>query len=100
VDPLQLLVLLTVAGICGAVAQLAVAFDTRGMVTVLVSIVVGIVGIFISRGISALITIQIIPVRVGTQRFDVLWTILGAMLVLFVLKLLRSGGRSLLRRST
>ena len=44
-DPLQLLILLAIAGICGAFAELIVAFDTRGLVTVLVSIIVGIVGV-------------------------------------------------------
>ncbi|HWQ12406.1 MAG TPA: GlsB/YeaQ/YmgE family stress response membrane protein [Roseiflexaceae bacterium] len=97
-DPLQLLILLAIAGICGAFAELLVAFDTRGMVTVLVSIVVGIVGIFLGRAISDAIGLQTVVVRVGTQRVDLLWTIAGAALVLLVLKLLRSGGRTLLGR--
>jgi uncharacterized membrane protein YeaQ/YmgE (transglycosylase-associated protein family) len=98
VDPLQLLILIAIAGICGAFAQLIVAFDTRGMVTVLVSIVVGIVGIFLGRAISDLIGLPLVVVRVGNQRVDLIWTIVGAALVLLVLRLLQSGGRTLLSR--
>jgi uncharacterized membrane protein YeaQ/YmgE (transglycosylase-associated protein family) len=98
VDPLQLLILLAIAGICGAFAELIVAFDTRGMVTVLVSIVVGIVGIFLARAITEATGLATVVVRVGTQRVDLILTILGAMLLLVVLRLVRGGGRTLLGR--
>jgi uncharacterized membrane protein YeaQ/YmgE (transglycosylase-associated protein family) len=98
VDPLQLLILLTIAGICGAFAELIVAFDTRGMVTILVSIVIGIVGIFLGQAVSNALGISTIVIRVGNQRIDLIWTILGAMLLLAVLRLMRSGGRTILGR--
>ncbi|MEN9939138.1 MAG: hypothetical protein RLZZ387_5717 [Chloroflexota bacterium] len=97
-DPLQLLILLTIAGICGAFAELIVAFDTRGMVTILVSIVIGIVGIFLGQAVSNALGISTIVIRVGNQRIDLIWTILGAMLLLAVLRLMRSGGRTILGR--
>jgi uncharacterized membrane protein YeaQ/YmgE (transglycosylase-associated protein family) len=98
VDPLQLLILLAIAGICGAFAELIVAFDTRGMATALVSIVVGVVGVFLGRAISDLLGLATIVVRVGNQRIDLIWTIIGAALVLVVLRLLQSGGRTILSR--
>lgn len=97
-DPLQLLILLAIAGICGAFAELIVAFDTRGLVTVLVSIIVGIVGIFLARAITEATGLSTVVVRVGNQRVDLILTILGAILLLAVLRLVRSGGRSLLGR--
>ena len=100
VDPLQLLILLAIAGICGAFAELIVAFDTRGTITVLVSIIVGIVGIFLGRAISDILGLATVVVRVGNQRVDLIWTIAGATLVLMVLKLLQTGGRTLLSRRT
>jgi uncharacterized membrane protein YeaQ/YmgE (transglycosylase-associated protein family) len=96
VDPLQLLILLAIAGICGAFAELIVAFDTRGLMTILVSVIVGIVGIFLARAITDLTGLSTVVVRIGNQRVDLVFTILGAMLLLAVLRLVRSGGRSLL----
>lgn len=95
-DPLQLLILLAIAGICGAFAELIVAFDTRGMITILVSVIVGIVGIFLARAISDITGISTVVVRVGTQRVDLVLTVLGAILLLVVLRMVRSGGRTLL----
>ncbi|MFO7168870.1 MAG: GlsB/YeaQ/YmgE family stress response membrane protein [Chloroflexota bacterium] len=97
-DPLQLLILLAIAGICGAFAELIVAFDTRGMITILVSIIVGVVGIFLGRAIADIFQISLVVVRVGNQRVDLIWTIVGAILVLVVLRLLQSGGRTILSR--
>jgi uncharacterized membrane protein YeaQ/YmgE (transglycosylase-associated protein family) len=96
VDPLQLLILLAIAGICGAFAELIVAFDTRGLMTILVSVIVGIVGIFLARAITDLTGLTTVVVRIGNQRVDLVLTILGAMLLLAVLRLVRSGGRTLL----
>lgn len=95
-DPLQLLILLAIAGICGAFAELIVAFDTRGLMTILVSVIVGIVGIFLARAITDLTGLTTVVVRIGNQRVDLVLTILGAMLLLAVLRLVRSGGRTLL----
>lgn len=97
-DPLQLLILLAIAGICGAFAELIVAFDTRGMITILVSIIVGVVGIFLGLAIADIFQISLVVVRVGNQRVDLIWTIVGAILVLVVLRLLQSGGRTILSR--
>jgi uncharacterized membrane protein YeaQ/YmgE (transglycosylase-associated protein family) len=96
VDPLQLLILLAIAGICGAFAELIVAFDTRGLMTILVSIIVGIVGIFLARAITDITGLATVVVRVGNQRVDLLLTILGAVLLLLVLRLVRSGGQTIL----
>lgn len=95
-DPLQLLILLAIAGICGAFAQLAIAFDTRGIATILVSVIIGIVGIFLANSITEATGLSTFVVRVGAQRVDLLLTILGAMLLLAALRLVRSGGRTLL----
>ena len=39
-DPLQLLILLVIAGICGAVAELIVGFSPPGLHVMLVSIII------------------------------------------------------------
>ena len=44
-DPLQLLILLVIAGICGAVAELIVGFSPPGLHVMLVSIIIGVIAV-------------------------------------------------------
>lgn len=91
-DPLQLLILLVIAGICGAVAELIVGFSPPGLHVMLVSIIVGVIGAFIGGGVAEAIGLPpITEIRVGNIRLSLLYTILGSTLLLVLLQALRSG---------
>ncbi|HNP70158.1 MAG TPA: GlsB/YeaQ/YmgE family stress response membrane protein [Kouleothrix sp.] len=92
-DLLQLLTLLVIAGICGAIAQWIVAFSPG---TLLVSIIVGVIGAYLGTVLANLLRIPnlIPPLLIGNQPFSLLWALLGSVALLYALKLLRNSGRS------
>ena len=93
-DPLQLLILLVIAGICGAVAELIVGFSPPGLHVMLVSIIIGVIGAFIGAWIAGTLNLPpITEIRVGTIRLNLLYTIIGSTLLLMLLQALRSGRR-------
>ncbi|MCS7291226.1 MAG: GlsB/YeaQ/YmgE family stress response membrane protein [Roseiflexus sp.] len=93
-DPLELLILLVIVGICGAFAELIVGFSPPGLHVMLVSIIVGIIGAFIGGWIAGMIGLPpITEIRVGNIRLSLLYTILGSTLLLVILQALRSGWR-------
>jgi uncharacterized membrane protein YeaQ/YmgE (transglycosylase-associated protein family) len=93
-DLLQLLILLVIAGICGAVAELIVGFSPPGLHVMLVSIIIGVIGAFIGAWIAGTLNLPpITEIRVGTIRLNLLYTIIGSTLLLVLLQALRSGRR-------
>jgi len=95
-DPLQLMILLVIAGICGAFAELIVGFSPPGLHVMLVSIIIGVIGAFVGAWIAGLFGLPpLTEIRVGNIRLNLLYTILGSVLLLLVLQALRSGGRRL-----
>ncbi len=91
-DPLQLLILLVIAGICGAIAELIVGFSPPGLHVMLVSIIVGVIGAFIGGWIAAMFSLPpITEIRVGNMRLNLLYTTFGSTLLLMILQALRNG---------
>ena len=92
-DLLQLSTLLVIAGICGAIAQWIVAFSPGSM---LVSIIVGVIGAYLGTVIARLLYVpDIIPTfTIGNVPFNVLWALIGSILLLLLLKALRNSGRT------
>ncbi|MDQ2995741.1 MAG: GlsB/YeaQ/YmgE family stress response membrane protein [Chloroflexota bacterium] len=97
-DLLQLSILLVIAGICAAIAQWVVGFSPGGFI---VSIIVGVVGAYLGTSLANLVRIPpILPIHVGVVSFDLLWAVLGSLLLLLLLYLIRygSGPRISIRR--
>ena len=92
-DLLQLLTLLVIAGICGAIAQWIIAFSPGNL---LVSIIVGVIGAYLGTALANLLRIPnlVPPLVIGNQPFNLLWALLGSLLLLYLLKLLRNSGRA------
>ena len=87
---LELLVLLIVAGICGAIAELVVGFSPGGFV---VSIVVGVIGAYLGTAVATYLNLPpFLPIGSGPT-IDVMWAILGSILLLLVISLLRGLSR-------
>ena len=91
-DLLQLLTLLVIAGICGAIAQWIVAFSPGSM---LVSIIVGVIGAYLGTVLARILRIpDLLPsFLIGNLPFNVHWATLGSILLLLLLKVLRDSGR-------
>lgn len=82
---LELLVLLIIAGVCGAVAQ-ALGGLTRG--GCLVSIALGFIGAFLGSWMATELGLpEPFMVSVGGEPFPVLWSIIGGALFAAVLSL-------------
>jgi uncharacterized membrane protein YeaQ/YmgE (transglycosylase-associated protein family) len=84
---LEFIVLLIIAGICGSVAQSLAGYSHGGC---LVSIVLGLVGAALGTWIARQLGAgDILAVRIGTQPFPIIWSIVGAALFAGVLSLFR-----------
>src|SRR5215207_4886828 len=98
---LELLVLLIIAGMAGAVAEFLLGFTPGGF---LVSIILGVIGAYIGRWLANQLNLPVLlPITVGTQTIELVWTILGALVLVGFFSLLRGrhysrGGRRYVRR--
>jgi len=83
---LDLLVLLIVAGICGALGQAITGYSRGGC---LVSIALGFVGAVIGIWLARVLNLpELFTVRIGTTNFPIVWSIIGSALFVAVLTLL------------
>lgn len=88
-DLLQLSILLVIAGICAAIAQWVVGFSPGGF---MISIIVGVVGAYLGTSLANFLHVPLIlPIHVGRVSFDLLWAVLGSLLLLLLLYLIRYG---------
>ena len=87
----ELLVLLVVAGVCGAVGQAITGYSSGGC---LVSIAVGFVGALIGVWLARTIGLhELFAVNIGGTRFPIIWSIVGSALFVAVIALI-SGRRA------
>lgn len=83
---LDLLVLLLVAGICGALGQAIAGYSRGGC---LVSIALGFVGALLGMWIARLMGLpELFPVRIGGTSFPIIWSIIGSALFVALLTLI------------
>ncbi|HZG51207.1 MAG TPA: GlsB/YeaQ/YmgE family stress response membrane protein [Pyrinomonadaceae bacterium] len=88
---LDLLILLLVAGVCGALGQ-AISGFTRG--GCLVSIALGFVGAILGMWLARQLGLpELLMLPVGGKSFPVVWSIIGAALFVAVISLLTRGRR-------
>ena len=82
---LDFLVLLLVAGICGALGQAIGGYSRGGC---LVSIALGFIGALLGMWLARTLELpELFAIRIGTTRFPVIWSIIGAALFVAVLGL-------------
>lgn len=82
---LDFLVLLLVAGICGALGQAIGGYSRGGC---LVSIALGFIGALLGVWLARTLELpELFAIEVGTTRFPVIWSIIGAALFVAVLSL-------------
>lgn len=86
-DIMSLLVLLLVAGICGAVGQAIAGYDLGGC---LVSIALGFIGALLGMWLAGLLKLpEVFAINVGGRSFPIVWSIIGSTLFVALLGLIR-----------
>ena len=86
-----LLVLLLIGAICGVIAEMLVGFSVGGLFA---SAVLGFLGAFIGSWLGhALHAPKVLTIQVEGHPVEVVWSILGAVLLLLVIGLVRRGRR-------
>jgi uncharacterized membrane protein YeaQ/YmgE (transglycosylase-associated protein family) len=86
----SLLILLLVAGICGAIGQAIAGTSSGGC---LVSIALGFIGALFGMWLSRMIGLhELFAVNIGGQSFPIIWSIVGSALFVAILGLFRRRG--------
>jgi uncharacterized membrane protein YeaQ/YmgE (transglycosylase-associated protein family) len=83
---LDLLILLLIAGVCGALGQAIAGFSRGGC---LVSIALGFVGAVIGMWLARAMGLpELFSIRIGTTNFPIVWSIIGSALFVAIIALL------------
>jgi uncharacterized membrane protein YeaQ/YmgE (transglycosylase-associated protein family) len=83
---IDVIVLLIIAGLCGALGQAISGFSRGGC---LVSIALGFIGALLGMWLAKQLGLpEILPLRVGTVSFPIIWSIIGSALFVAVITLL------------
>jgi uncharacterized membrane protein YeaQ/YmgE (transglycosylase-associated protein family) len=81
----SLLILLLVAGVCGAIGQAIAGYSRGGC---LASIALGFIGALLGMWIARALGLEeMFALNIGEQRFPVVWSIIGAALFVAVISL-------------
>jgi uncharacterized membrane protein YeaQ/YmgE (transglycosylase-associated protein family) len=83
---LDLIVLLLIAGLCGALGQAITGFSRGGC---LVSIALGFVGAVLGMWLARQLGLpELFAIRIGTTNFPIIWSIIGSALFVAIIALL------------
>ena len=83
---IDVLILLLVAGLCGALGQAIAGYSRGGC---LVSIALGFVGALIGMWLARVMGLpELIPVNIGGTNFPIVWSIIGSALFVAVIALI------------
>jgi uncharacterized membrane protein YeaQ/YmgE (transglycosylase-associated protein family) len=83
---LDLVVLLLIAGVCGALGQAISGFSRGGC---LVSIAIGFIGALLGMWLARQLGLpELFAVQIGTTSFPIVWSIIGAALFVALISLL------------
>jgi uncharacterized membrane protein YeaQ/YmgE (transglycosylase-associated protein family) len=84
--PIDWLILLLIAGVCGALGQ-AIGGYTRG--GCLVSIALGFIGALIGMWLARSLNLpELFAIKIGTTSFPIIWSIIGSALFVAVISLI------------
>lgn len=82
----QILVLLLIAGVCGALGQAIGGYSHGGC---LVSIAIGFIGALLGTWLAGVLHLpELLVIPVGGTNFPVLWSIIGAALFVALINLI------------
>ena len=85
--PLELALLLVIAGICGAVAEAIAGFSHLGCLS---SVAIGFIGALVGTWLARKLGVpDFFSIKLGTVNFPIVWSIIGATLFVAVIRLVR-----------
>ena len=88
---LELLVLLVVSGVCGAIGQSIAGFSRGGFLgAIAIGFIGALLGVWLARKLGLP---ELLSISVGGTAFPILWSIIGSALFVALLGLL-NGGRA------
>jgi len=88
---LELLVLLVIAGIAGAIAEFIVGFSPGGFV---VSVIIGVIGAYLGTWLAQQLNLSpIMTIDINGRTFPLVWSIIGSIVLDAALSLLRGPRR-------
>jgi uncharacterized membrane protein YeaQ/YmgE (transglycosylase-associated protein family) len=88
---IQFLVLLLVAGVCGALGQAITGYSHGGCLT---SIALGFIGALLGTWLAGALHLpELIAIPVGGMTFPIVWSIIGAALFVALINLISRRGR-------
>ena len=83
---LDLIILLIIAGLCGALGQAISGFSRGGC---LVSIAIGFIGALIGMWLARQMGLpELFSIQIGTTSFPIIWSIIGGALFVAIISLL------------
>ena len=83
---IDLLVLLLIAGVCGALGQAISGFSRGGC---LVSIAIGFIGALLGMWLARQLGLpELFSIQIGTTNFPIIWSIIGSALFVALISLL------------
>ena len=83
---LDLIVLLIIAGLCGALGQAISGFSRGGC---LVSIAIGFIGALLGMWLARQLGLpELFAIQIGTTSFPIIWSIIGSALFVAIITLL------------
>jgi uncharacterized membrane protein YeaQ/YmgE (transglycosylase-associated protein family) len=83
---LDLIVLLIIAGLCGALGQAITGFSRGGC---LVSIALGFIGAIIGMWVARQMGLpELFSIRIGATNFPIIWSIIGSALFVALISLI------------
>ena len=83
----ELIVLLIIAAVCGAIGQSLAGYDLGGC---LVSIVVGFIGAYIGMWMAGKFGLpEIFAIKIGGKTFPIIWSIVGSAVFTLIVALIR-----------
>lgn len=83
---LRLVVLLLIAGVCGALGQAISGFSRGGC---LVSIAIGFIGALLGMWLARQLGLpELFAIQIGTTSFPIIWSIIGSALFVAIITLL------------
>ncbi|HVF92148.1 MAG TPA: GlsB/YeaQ/YmgE family stress response membrane protein [Blastocatellia bacterium] len=84
-DLMSLLILLLVAGVCGALGQAIAGYSRGGC---LVSIALGFIGALLGMWLAGALGLpELFAINIGGRAFPIIWSIIGAALFVAILSL-------------
>jgi len=82
---LELLILLVIAAICGAIGQAIAGYSVGGL---LISIVVGFVGALIGTWLARATGLpELLMINIGGEPFPIVWSIIGSIILALIVSI-------------